>query len=51
VKGYKAGNSYIEITDEDIEGIEVESTRAINVRSCRAPRSTIFTSTALLHRP
>jgi DNA end-binding protein Ku len=31
VKGYKAGDGYIEITDEDLEAIEVESTRTINV--------------------
>ena len=31
VKGYKAGEGYIEITDEDIDAIEVESTRTINV--------------------
>jgi hypothetical protein len=31
VKGYKAGDSYTEITDEDLEAIEVESTRTINV--------------------
>jgi DNA end-binding protein Ku len=31
VKGYKAGDGYIEITDEDLEAIEVESTRTISV--------------------
>src|SRR5205823_214097 len=31
VKGYKAGEGYIEITDEDFDAIEVESTRTINV--------------------
>jgi DNA end-binding protein Ku len=31
VKGYKAGDGYIEITDEDLDAIEVESTRTINV--------------------
>jgi DNA end-binding protein Ku len=31
VKGYKAGDGYIEITEEDLEAVEVESTRVINV--------------------
>jgi DNA end-binding protein Ku len=31
VKGYKAGDGYIEITDEDLAAIEVESTRTISV--------------------
>src|SRR3984893_1604608 len=31
VKGYKAGDGYIESTDEDLEAIEVESTRTISV--------------------
>jgi DNA end-binding protein Ku len=31
VKGYKSGDNYVEITDEDLEAIEVESTRTINV--------------------
>jgi DNA end-binding protein Ku len=31
VKGYKAGDGYIEITDKDLEAIEVESTRTISV--------------------
>jgi DNA end-binding protein Ku len=31
IKGYKSGDSYIEITDDDLEAIEVESTRTINV--------------------
>jgi hypothetical protein len=46
VKGYKAGEGYIEITDEDIDAIEVESTRtSMSTSSCRAPRSTLSTST------
>jgi len=31
VKGYKAGDGYIEITQEDLEAVELESTRVINV--------------------
>jgi DNA end-binding protein Ku len=31
VKGYKSGNGYIEITDDDLEAIEVESTRTIDI--------------------
>jgi DNA end-binding protein Ku len=31
VKGYNAGDGYIEITEEDLDAIEVESTRTINV--------------------
>jgi DNA end-binding protein Ku len=31
IKGYKAGEHYIEITEDDLEAIEVESTRVINV--------------------
>jgi DNA end-binding protein Ku len=31
VKGYKAGDGYIEITEDDLEAVEVESTRVINV--------------------
>jgi Ku70/Ku80 beta-barrel domain len=31
VKGYKAGNGYVEITDDDLEAIEVESTRTIDI--------------------
>jgi DNA end-binding protein Ku len=31
VKGYKAGDGYIEITEEDLEAVEVESTRVITV--------------------
>jgi DNA end-binding protein Ku len=31
VKGYKAGDGYIEITEQDLEAVEVESTRVINV--------------------
>jgi Ku70/Ku80 beta-barrel domain len=30
VKGCKAGDGYIEITDEDLEAVEVDSTRIIN---------------------
>jgi DNA end-binding protein Ku len=37
VKGYRAGGGYIEITDEDLEAIEVESTRTINVDQRRFP--------------
>jgi DNA end-binding protein Ku len=40
VKGYKADDGYIEITDEDLEAIEVESTRTINVEQF-VPRSEI----------
>jgi DNA end-binding protein Ku len=40
VKGYKAGDGYIEITDEDLEAIEVESTRTISVDQF-VPRSEI----------
>jgi DNA end-binding protein Ku len=31
VKGYKTGERYVQITDEDLEAIEVESTRTIEI--------------------
>jgi DNA end-binding protein Ku len=31
VKGYKSGESYLEITDDDLEAIEVESARTIDI--------------------
>jgi non-homologous end joining protein Ku len=31
VKGYKAGDGYIEITGDDLDALEVESSRTINV--------------------
>jgi Ku70/Ku80 beta-barrel domain len=40
VKGYKSGEGYLEITDDDLEAIEVESARTIDIDQF-VPRPTI----------